>query len=66
MTTTPADPGTMARVDQVHADASRFIDDMLTHGVSELELADELKCDNDVGRWPALPAALIKLVDDHG
>lgn len=34
--TTP-DPGIMARVDQVHADASRFIDQMLTASVTELQ-----------------------------
>lgn len=35
--TQPPSPGAMARVDQAHADASRFIDEMLTTGVSELQ-----------------------------
>jgi len=35
--TQPPSPGDMAIVDQAHADASRFIDQMLTTGVTELQ-----------------------------
>lgn len=36
MTQRPS-PSVMARVDQAHADASRFIDEMLTTGLTELQ-----------------------------